>query len=170
MPGSDYRDLRPPQLVDRASLAWVQRASDLGQSTPGIGVVDFQLATAVAEVAEHEPEDRFVEIGTGRMIGAFAGAENPCCGRRLLEHRDLTRSAAQVVNHDSRAIAKRLAGGVRGDGRFRVGAASYGSKVGGGDCAIEAFDLVLIPMGRMAEHGLAGRWCCCCGCSGDRRS
>ena len=52
-------------------------AAHLRQSRPGLRVVGFQVAAAITESAQHEPEDRLVEVGPGRVLGAFALAEGP---------------------------------------------------------------------------------------------
>jgi hypothetical protein len=56
------------------------------------------VAAALAEITQHEPEHCLVEIGAGRMFGSFAGAQDVRASGRLLEHRYLAGTTAEVVN------------------------------------------------------------------------
>ena len=131
-------------------------AAHLGQPGPGLRIVGFQIAAAITEPAQHQPEDRLVEVGPGRVLGAFGLADGLDPGRRPLQHGHLAGPATEVVHRDPGAVGQRVAGRVGGGGRFGLGAAAYRAEVGGRDRPVEALQLVLAPSSRIADHRLGG--------------
>ena len=115
-----------------------------------------RVASTVAEPAQDEPVDRFVDVVAGRVRPAHAAQDREASGGTFQDG-GLARAGAQIEHRDPSADRQTSLRGIAGGGRLGLGEAAQRAEVGQIDGLVERGPLRLAPVAGLGEDDLARR-------------